>query len=227
MNKDQQITILHKEKHFVAIIKPAGLLSEASSKKDIGLVDFLESLLGCEVFPVHRLDREASGVMIYATTPIGASKLGNIVLSKNDFEKKYLIIVHGKPEKNEGSFEDLLFKDSKKNKSFVVTRERKGVKKASLEYHVLESKEIENKLFSLVSVKLITGRTHQIRVQFSSRNMPVLGDNKYGSDKKTQMCLFSQSIVFTNPFSKKRQLFSALPNGEYWDLFKIEGEKNE
>ena len=182
------------------------------------MVDMLQEQLSCEVFPIHRLDREASGVMVYATDKKGASKLSEEI-SQGKFKKEYLVIVHGKPEDEKGVMQDLLFKDSKKNKSFVVDRERKGVKKASLEYTLLKTKEIDGNPLSLVLVRLHTGRTHQIRVQFSSRNMPVVGDSRYGSDKKTEMCLFSHRIGFENPYTKEQMAFECQPDGEMWKIF--------
>ncbi len=213
-----EIKILHQEKHFAIVLKPSGVLSENNSGNTPGMVDLLSEQLGIEIYPVHRLDREASGVMVYAKTKVGAAKLSALV-SGDGFEKKYLVVVHGKPQEEKGVMQDLLFKDSKKNKSFVVKKERKGVKKASLEYEVKATAEYEGQTVSLVSVKLHTGRTHQIRVQFSSRNMPVLGDSRYGSGIKTEMCLFSQRITFVNPFSSEHQCFSALPQNSIFDIF--------
>lgn len=210
--------ILHNEKHFVVCIKKSGVLSERTDGKTPGMVDILTEQFGGEIYPVHRLDREASGVMVYAKTKVGAAKLSALV-SGDGFEKKYLIVVHGKPDEMRGTMKDLLFKDSKKNKSFVVTNERKGVKSASLEYECLQTKLVDDKEFSLVKVKLHTGRTHQIRVQFSSRKMPVVGDSRYGSNAKTDMCLFSHSISFVNPFSGESIKFEAVPKGEYFEFF--------
>ncbi len=210
--------ILHIEKHFIVCIKKSGVLSEKTDGKTPGMVDILTEQLGREIYPVHRLDREASGVMVYARTRTAAAKLSALV-SGDGFEKKYLVVVHGKPDEMCGTMKDLLFKDSKKNKSFVVTKERKGVKNASLEYERLETKSIEDREFSLVKVKLHTGRTHQIRVQFSSRKMPVVGDMRYGSNVKTDMCLFSHSIGFVNPFNGELVKFEAMPKESYFNYF--------
>lgn len=206
-----EIKILHSEKSFVIVVKPEGVLSENGAGTTPGMVDLLSQSLDAEVFPVHRLDREASGIMVYATSKQAASKLSALV-SGEGFEKRYLIVVHGIPEKEQGIMEDLLFKDSKKNKSFVVTRERKGVKRASLEYELIKTAEQAGESFSLIRVKLHTGRTHQIRVQFSSRNMPVVGDSRYGSGIKTDMCLFSGSIGFVNPYTGEKMSFGAKPD---------------
>lgn len=213
------IEILHLENNFVAVVKPNGVLSEKSDANTPGMVDLLREKIGGEIYPVHRLDREAGGVMIYARTNQGATKLSSLVASPDGFEKQYIIVVHGCPENDSGIFEDLLFKDSRKNKSFVVQRERKGVKKASLEYRVLKKTEYKGQAITLVRVKLHTGRTHQIRVQFSSRKMPVVGDLRYGSAVKTEMCLFSEKISFINPFSCEKVCYESKPCGNIWDIF--------
>lgn len=208
--ENTEITILHREKGFVVCIKPSGVLSENSDRATDGMVDLLSEALSTQVFPIHRLDREASGVMLYALNKTAAAKFSALV-SDGGLEKKYKIVVHGVPSENEGIMEDLLFKDSKKNKSFVVKRERKGVKRAKLEYRLCETKSIDGEDFSLIDVKLHTGRTHQIRVQFSSRGMPVCGDTRYGSPRRDEMCLFSSSLCFTNPFNGEKCEFSAEP----------------
>lgn len=212
------IQILHNEKHFLVCIKPHGVLSENSDGKTDGMVELLSEQTGCEIYPVHRLDREASGVMVYARTKAGAGKLSALVQT-DGFEKVYLAVVHGKPIEETGVMEDFLFKDSKKNKSFVVKKERKGVKYAKLEYQTLKTKELDGQSFSLVKIKLHTGRTHQIRVQFSSRNMPLAGDSRYGSRLDGNMCLFSCSIGFVNPFNGKKMAFEARPDGGHFECF--------
>lgn len=212
------IDVLHEEKHFLVCIKPCGVLSENSDGKTDGMVDLLSSQTENEIYPVHRLDREASGVMVYAKTKAGASKLSALV-SGDGFEKVYLAVVHGVPEEKAGVMEDYLFKDSKKNKSFVVKKERKGVKYAKLEYQTVDTKEIDDETFSLVKIKLHTGRTHQIRVQFSSRNMPLAGDSRYGSPLKTEMCLFSHRLSFANPFNGEKMTFEANPDDSLFKCF--------
>nr|MBQ5810945.1 RNA pseudouridine synthase [Clostridia bacterium] len=149
------LTVLHKDNDIAVVIKPVGLLSEDGEGSLPALLR--EELSVNEVFPIHRLDRTVGGVMVYALNKKSAAALSQSV-QNGEMKKRYLAIVHGRPQENRGVFEDLLFKDSKKNKSFVVTRERKGVKKASLEYEVLKSDEE----CSLVKILLHTGRSHQI-----------------------------------------------------------------
>lgn len=194
--------ILFQNKNIVVCIKPSGIPSQEADGEN--MVNLLQEETGSErIYPVHRLDTVTSGVMVYAKTQKAAAFLTKEI-SENRFYKEYIAIVHGTLTPDEGIMEDLLFRDSRKNKSFVVKRERKGVKKASLEYKTLESK---NGL-SLVKIKLHTGRTHQIRVQFASRKHPVFGDGKYGaSDNVPYIALYSHKISFTDPESGKKLSF--------------------
>jgi 23S rRNA pseudouridine1911/1915/1917 synthase len=171
---------------------------------------------GAELFAVHRLDREVSGVMVYAKTPTAAAELSRQVADRS-FKKEYLALVEGVPEEPSATLSDLLFKDSRKNKSFVVNRKRAGVKEAKLSYETVGDRDGK----SLVKIELHTGRTHQIRVQFSSRKMPVLGDGKYGSSvREKEIALASYRIKFKHPRTKESMEFSQLPSGTIWgDIF--------
>ncbi|MBQ6893335.1 MAG: RluA family pseudouridine synthase [Clostridia bacterium] len=201
--------VLYSDKEIVVIIKPCGVLSEDGEGSACALIR--EALSVNDVYPIHRLDRDVSGVMVYALTKNAAAKLSRAV-TENALEKVYLAVVHGIPEHPSGVFTDLLFKDSKKNKSYVVKRERKGVRRAELSYEVLESANDR----SLVRVKLHTGRSHQIRVQFASRKMPLFGDRKYGADDgEKQIALFSHCLVFPHP-TGGIMTFSKDPDGEIW-----------
>jgi len=205
--------ILYQDNHLVLCTKPAGVLSESG-----GMPEMLEAALGGRFFCVHRLDRAVGGLMVYARDEKAAAKLSALV-SERKLDKEYLAIISGSPEEIEGSMRDLLFKDSAKNKSYVVKRMRKGVKEALLEYRVLE--KLGDR--SLIKIKLITGRSHQIRVQFSSRGMPLLGDVKYGSTfKEYPLALWSHSLAFRHPFTGKSVEMSALPPAEApWKDFHI------
>lgn len=199
--------IIYENSQITVCIKPCGVSSQGEDKNSAVTI-LKEMTKAKEIFPVHRLDTVTSGVMVYAKTKSAAAFLSKEI-TENRFEKIYLALVHGSVTPAEGLMEDLLFKDSKKNKSFVVKRERKGVKKASLEYSVLGTRDE----LSLVKIKLHTGRTHQIRVQFSSRKHPVYGDGKYGaSDNISYIALFSHSLTFTDPESHEKKTFSALPS---------------
>ena len=199
--------VLFEDKNLIVLIKPVGVSSED------GMISLLREYLGDTnhyIGVIHRLDTAVSGVMVYAKTKTAAADLSKQI-QNGTFIKKYLAVVLGKPENNNGRYDDLLFKDSTKNKSFVVKNERKGVKKASLSYNVLGEHQLDNGNISLVKIQLHTGRTHQIRVQFSSRKMPLLGDKKYGSKFDCPIALFSHSLTFVHPETKKEVCFEALP----------------
>lgn len=199
--------ILFEDSEIIVCVKPQGILSQTDSKGSNSMVTLLEEYCGITVFPLHRLDREVGGVMIYAKTKFSASVLSRDI-SEHNFKKEYIALVHGKPLENSGEMRDLLFKDSFKNKSFVVKRERKGVKEAVLEYEVVCSVFENTQEFSVVKVLLHTGRTHQIRVQFASRKMPLCGDKKYGArDDFKEIGLWSYSISFNHPKTRKRLTF--------------------
>jgi 23S rRNA pseudouridine1911/1915/1917 synthase len=203
--------IIYEDKSIIVCIKPCGVLSQKDSSQKKSMPDILEK----DVFCVHRLDREVSGIMVYAKNKKSASFLSSQI-QNGDFEKEYIAVVHGNISEKNAVFEDLLFKDSSKNKTFVVKKERKGVKSAKLEYTLLENKNN----FSLVKIKLYTGRTHQIRVQFSSRNMPLFADRKYGGRDEGKIGLFSHQISFISPEDKSRKIFRAYPENEMpWSMF--------
>lgn len=212
--------ILWEDKAILLVEKPAGVLSEPSEQGD-DVVSLLTSETGKPVFLVHRLDRNTGGVMALAKSGDMAAKLSG-ALQNRDFIKEYFAVLHGVPPEPEGLFEDLLFKDSAKNKTFVVKRERKGVKKASLSYRLLDTAERNGEAVSLVLVRLHTGRTHQVRVQFASRKMPLLGDGKYGSrDNGCEMALWSARLSFSHPKTGETVTAQSVPPRIYpWDLFR-------
>ena len=190
--------IIYSDKHLAVCIKPVGLDSEME------VPAALKEAFNGEIFPIHRLDKNVGGVMVYARTKFAAATLSNAV-QEGAMVKEYVAMVHGTPPES-GDWTDLLFKDSSKNKVFVVKKERRGVKKARLEFTRLTSSSP-----ALVHIKLHTGRSHQIRVQFSSRGFPLVGDHKYGSrDEKTEPMLFSCCITF--PWQGEVKRFAALPD---------------
>ena len=207
--------ILYEDENVVVVVKPPEILSQFSETEE-NAVTILREQTKSEIFVVSRLDRNVGGVMVFGKNSKAAADLTR-QMQENVFQKEYIAAVRGKPEKNQGVFEDLLFKDSRKNKSFVVKKERKGVKKASLEYEVLCSDEE----ISIVKIKLHTGRTHQIRVQFASRRMPLIGDGKYGAkDNCKNMGLFCRSVTFRKINSKEILTFSAEPEKAYpWNIY--------
>ena len=187
--------ILYSDRDLVVCVKPVGLDSEGE------LPAALKELLGGEIFPLHRLDKNVGGVMVYGRTKAAAAALSKAI-QEGSMVKEYVAKVHGTPPES-GILTDLLFKDSRKNKVFVVKQARAGVKEAKLQYRHLGE--------GLVHVRLFTGRSHQIRVQFSSRGFPLVGAHKYGSRaKETAPMLFSCRITF--PYKGKTYRYSALPS---------------
>lgn len=189
--------LLYSDGGIAVCIKPVGLDSEAEVPAE------LKKQFGGEIYPVHRLDKNVGGVMVYARTKQSAAVLSKAV-QDGQMVKEYVAMVHGTPPES-GDWEDLLFKDSRKNKVFVVKRERGGVKKARLEFTRLSAGEK-----SLVRIRLHTGRSHQIRAQFSSRGYPLVGDHKYGSrDEAAAPMLFSCCIRF--PWKGEERRYEVLP----------------
>lgn len=192
--------ILYSDKNIYVIVKPVGMDSEHEVPEE----------LGGDIFPIHRLDKNVGGVMVYARTKSAAAALSKAV-QEGTMVKEYVAMVHGTPPET-GDWEDLLWKDSKKNKVFVVKRMRGGVKKARLELRRLTAGKT-----SLVHIRLHTGRSHQIRVQFSSRGFPLVGDHKYGSkDDRTAPLLFSRRITF--PYQGNQVTFEALPEWANYEI---------
>ncbi len=190
--------ILYHDRELAVVLKPVGLDSESA------LPAAIIAELGGECYPVHRLDLNVGGVMVYARTKSAAAALSRAV-QEGAMVKEYLALVHGVPEER-GDWTDLLFKDSRKNKVFVVSRERAGVKKARLTFTRLTAEDP-----SLVRIRLYTGRSHQIRVQFASRKHPLVGDHKYGSrDEMTAPMLFSCCVTF--PWKGREMRFERLPD---------------
>ena len=191
--------ILYEDKHIAVAIKPVGILSQTDSGDRESMVSILSEQCQSDIYPLHRLDRDVSGVMVYAKTRFAAKKLSTDIADKR-FLKVYIATVHGVPEEQSGKMQDLLFHDSRKNKTYVVKRERKGVKAASLEYTVLDTVQKKDGALTTVKVVLHTGRTHQIRVQFASRGMSLVGDRKYGArDDAKCIALYSHKIGFYHP----------------------------
>lgn len=213
---NENIEILFEDSQIVVCVKPGGILSQADSGSGKSMITVLEGLTDSKIYPLHRLDKEVSGVMVYAKTQKAAAILSRDI-AEHRFKKEYLAIVHGRPESSKGEMRDLLFKDSRTNKVYTVKRMRRGVKEALLEYEVLGTNTIESTCYSAVKILLHTGRTHQIRVQFASRKMPLAGDRKYGGkDRFEGIMLWSHRICFTHPTEKRELVFSYTPEKEYF-----------
>ena len=201
------ISVLFEDAHIIVVEKPPLLVCESTAKKD-GLADLLEEQTGGYIGTVHRLDRGVGGVMVYAKTPLAAAKLSAAVQAR-ELKKEYLAVVRGSLEPEAGEMRDLLFHDRRQNKTFLVERQRAGVKEALLEYDTVERiKTAHGEECSLVHVLLHTGRTHQIRVQFASRGHSLLGDGKYGArGESRQIALFATRLAFSHPVTRKKMEF--------------------
>ena len=203
--------IIYQDKDILVCIKPPRVLS---TDEPGGLPELIRQEFGnptADVRTVHRLDRVVSGLMVLARNSVAASELSRQI-RENQFEKEYLAVVHGCPESQTGTMRDLLLRDKARKMTMIAETLGKGVQEAILHYKVLAS----NSQMSRVQIKLVTGRTHQIRVQFSSRGMPLLGERKYaaGTDE-CELALWSYRIAFTHPKTGERMQFSHRPPETY------------
>ncbi len=219
----QKLNVIFEDNHIIVVEKIVNIPSQADKTGDIDMLTIIKDYLkkkydkpgNVYLGLVHRLDRPVGGVMVFAKTSKAAARLSEQVRVK-EFEKKYLVIVNGKIEPPKGEFEDYLLKNEKKNMSRVVKEGTKNSKYANLEYDVLKYNEETD--LSVVKVLLHTGRHHQIRVQFSSRNHSIYGDQKYGGRGHGKpIALFAYSLSFAHPISKERMEFKILPeiNGSW------------
>lgn len=203
------ITILYTDQDIIVCIKPAGVLSQDAGEKSMPAM--LRSQLGDNsISVIHRLDRDVGGLMVFARNSAAAAALSKSV-QEHKLEKMYYAVLRGIPAAENDTLEDLLFHDRTRNKTYVVDRQRKGVKDARLDYQTLKTAGSH----ALVRIRLHTGRTHQIRVQFASRKLPLVGDGKYGGkDPGRPLCLWSCRLSFPHPVTKKMMTFEQLPPWE-------------
>ena len=207
--------LIYSDDAIIVCVKPARVLS---TDEPGGVPDLLRQVLGdpqADIRTVHRLDRVVGGLMVLARTAEAASDLSRQI-RENRFEKEYLAVVHGSPEYDTGRFYDLLFRDKSRKMTMVASAEGKGVQPASLSYRVVR----RAKGLTRVRIRLETGRTHQIRVQFASRGMPLVGERKYSTqDDACELALWSCRLAFSHPVTGKPMEFCLEPPVDYpWSI---------
>lgn len=231
LNRKERImkNIIFEDDNIIVCNKPAGMLVQSNRSFDVDLVSMAMTYLAkkgekTQISVINRLDRPVSGLVLLAKNSVMAAKLSK-ELTSGMISKEYFAVVCGKLSEKEGTFVDYLLKDAKTNVSAIVSKETKGAKEAKLKYQVISEKEIDYRgrklLASLVKIQLITGRHHQIRVQFAKRNVPLLGDTKYNKSmvdvtgwKNISLCSYKLEFMGNN--------FKITPSGEGFEYFKEE-----
>lgn len=208
--------IIYEDADIIVCIKPARVLS---TDEPGGVPDLIREAIGdteADVRTVHRLDRVVSGLMVLARNAKSASELSRQI-RENVFQKEYLAVIHGSPDSANGTLQDLLLRDKGRKMTFVVQTPQKGAQEAVLDYRVLSSKDGLSKLL----IRLHTGRTHQIRVQFASRGWPLTGERKYAQlDDSCEIALWSYHLGFNHPADGKWMEFSEEPPVQWpWSVF--------
>ena len=203
------LDILYCDADIVVCVKPPRVLS---TDEPGGLPELLRSQLGTEDFrTVHRLDRVVSGLMVVARNAKAASDISRQI-REDAFQKEYLAVIHGEPAQESGRLEDLLLRDKARKMTLVTKEMAKGVQPAALRYRVIGG----HNGMSRVRIQLETGRTHQIRVQFASRNLPLVGERKYAVlDDPCEIALWSYRLAFTHPATGEKMEFTKQPPESY------------
>ena len=211
------LKVIYEDNHIIVVEKPVNIPSQGDKTGDIDMLSIIKAYLKekynkpGEVYLglVHRLDRPTGGVMVFAKTSKAASRLSEQVRNK-EMHKQYLCIVDGKMENKQGTLKDYLYKNEKTNTSRIAKPNEKNAKEAILDYEVIKYNEEIN--LSVIKVNLHTGRHHQIRVQFASRNHSLYGDQKYGTrGRGKQLALWAFSLSFKHPTTKEVLLFEDYP----------------
>ncbi len=217
----QKLNVIYEDNHIIVVEKIINVPSQADKTGDMDMLTIIKDYLkekynkpgNVYLGLVHRLDRPVGGVMVFAKTSKAASRLSEEVRNKT-LQKTYLVICNGKMEKDKDTLVDYLWKDEKKNTSYVVKKTKKNAKEAVLDYEVLKYDDKQN--LSLLKVNLHTGRHHQIRLQLSSRMHAIYGDNKYhGRGAGTGIRLWAYELKFKHPVTKEELTFKISPP---WDL---------
>ena len=227
LNYMETPVIVYEDNHVLVVIKPANMPSQGDPSGDLDLLTYLKEMLvkrdnkpgSAYLGLVHRLDRPVSGLVVFAKTSKAAARLSEQVKSR-EMSRRYLAVVCGVAQES-GTLRDYLLKDERSNTTRIVDAGHKNAKEAILNYRRIGVFEGSD-LFSLVEVELITGRSHQIRIQMTSVGHPIFGDFKYGHGKPgQQIALFARKLRFIHPTQKRVLEFSALPRGTPWSLFDV------
>lgn len=223
------LEVLYEDNHIIVVVKPCNILSQSDSTKDIDMLTIVKKYIkdkynkpgNVYLGLVHRLDRPVGGIMIFAKTSKAASRITEMI-KNHQFTKKYLAIINGTLKEKEGILKDYLLK--KEDGNTIVTTKEKG-KYSELKYKVLEENKKEN--LTLVEIELLTGRHHQIRVQFASRKTPLYGDQRYGKTDKLQIALWAYKLTIIHPTLKEKTTFIYPPNKaqDGWNFFNVQFTK--
>lgn len=214
------LEILYEDNHIVVVVKPANVLSQEDNTKDLDMLTIIKTYIkekyqkpgNVYLGLVHRLDRPVGGIMVFAKTSKAASRLSKQI-TEGKMQKSYYAVVHGYLKEKQGTLKDKIEKTENKK---VLLNTSNG-KEAILNYKVVSEKDN----LSLVDIDLITGRFHQIRVQFASRNHPLYGDQLYGLQDKKQIALFAYKLTFFHPITKEKLTFQKNPTGDIWNVFDV------
>ncbi len=230
------LNVVYEDNHILVVIKPQNIPTQSDISGDTCMVELVEQYLrdkynktgNVYVGLVHRLDRPTGGLMIFAKTSKAAARLSEIIASKDNFEKRYLAVVNGSINTNNGVLKNYLKKNSKTNMVSVVPETSAGAKYAELEYTVVDRKE----KVTLVDINLVTGRSHQIRVQMKHIGHPVYGDVRYGGDilaKGHNLALWAYKLRLVHPVTKQTLTFLATPPADMvpWKSFDVDGYVNK
>lgn len=226
--------IMFEDEQMIVCYKPAGVPTQTSKPSEQDMVSLLKNHLYKNqkekkepyIAVIHRLDQPVEGLLVFAKTPFAAKELSK-GLQGAGFGKHYKTVLLGTLKNTHGTLEDYLVKDGRTNTSCVGNPSEKDAKKAVLSYEVLDEKEVDGKMLSLVKVKLDTGRHHQIRVQMANQNCPIWGDAKYNTaqiqDRRfRQIALCAYKLEFVHPKTKKKMEFEIEPKGEGFGLFLLD-----
>lgn len=229
-NEEISLKVIYEDNHIIVVEKPVNIPSQGDKTGDIDMLTIIKQYLkekynkpgNVYLGLVHRLDRPVGGVMVFAKTSKAAARLSEQVRNKT-FKKKYLVIADGRFEQEKGVLSDYLLKNEKNNMSKVVKENTKNSKLAELDYETLKYDEELN--LSVLKINLHTGRHHQIRVQLSSRNHSIYGDQKYGGRGHGKpICLWAYELIIQHPITKKEVTFKSMPKKEKsWKI--LEGTK--